>query len=183
MTVLGFDDRDGFIWLNWRGHMRNVWLALVVLAAMTRPAHAEPDNSVARAQLQRVVEIFRTSIIAKDGSTLGSLFMPAGGSWIKVMDDETYQRVKATQPGVAKLKPGTYQDFVKFLGASQQWLEEKFLNVRIHTDGAVASVYFDFVFLVDDKETNRGNETWQLVNTGDGWKINALIYSTDQAKL
>ena len=163
--------------------MRSFWLALVVLVAMIRPAHAEPDNSAARAQIQRVVEVFRTSIITKDKSTLGSLFMPTGGSWIKVMDDETYQRLKATQPGVAKLKPGTYQDFANFLGASQQRLEEKFLNVRIHTDGAVASVYFDFVFLVDDKETNRGNETWQLVNTGDGWKINALIYSTDQARL
>jgi hypothetical protein len=163
--------------------MRSFCLALVVLAAMIRPAHAEPDNLAARAQIERVVEIFRTSIIAKDKSTLGSLFMPTGGSWIKVMDDETYQQQKAKQPSVAKLKPGTYQDFADFLGASHQRLEEKFSNVGIDTDGAVASVYFHFVFLVDDKETNRGNETWQLVNTGDGWKINALIYSTDQAKL
>jgi hypothetical protein len=163
--------------------MRRFWLALAVLAAMIRLAHAEPDNLAARAQIQQVVEIFRTSIIAKDKSTLGSLFMPTGGSWIKVMDDEMYQRLKAKQPSVAKLKPGTYQDFTDFLGASHQRLEEKFSNVRINTDGAVASVYFDFVFLIDDKETNRGSETWQLVNTGDGWKINALIYSTDQAKL
>ena len=99
------------------------------------------------------------------------------------MDDAMYQQLKAKQPSVAKLKPGTYQDFVDFLGASQQRLEEKFSNVRINTDGAVASVYFDYVFLRDDKETNRGTETWQLVNTGDGWKINAVIYSTDQAKL
>jgi hypothetical protein len=163
--------------------MRSFWLALVVLAPMIRLAHAEPESLAARAQIQRVVEVFRTSIIAKDKSTLGSLFMPTGGSWIKVMDDETYQRLKATQPSVAKLKPGTYQDFADFLGASQQRLEEKFSNVRINTDGAVASVYFDYVFLRDDKETNRGTETWQLVNTGDGWKINAVIYSTDQAKL
>jgi hypothetical protein len=163
--------------------MRSFWLALVVLATMIRLAHAEPDSLAARAQIQRVVEIFRTSIIAKDKSTLGSLFMPTGGSWIKVMDDKMYQQLKAKQPSVAKLKPGTYQDFVDFLGASQQRLEEKFSNVRINTDGAVASVYFDYVFLRDDKETNRGTETWQLVNTGDGWKINAVIYSTDQAKL
>jgi hypothetical protein len=163
--------------------MRSFWLALVVLAAMTRLAHAEPDSLAARAQIQRVVEVFRTSIIAKDKSTLGNLFMPTGGSWIKVMDDAMYQQLKAKQPSVAKLKPGTYQDFVDFLGASQQRLEEKFSNVRINTDGAVASVYFDYVFLRDDKETNRGTETWQLVNTGDGWKINAVIYSTDQAKL
>jgi hypothetical protein len=163
--------------------MRSFWLALVVLAAMIRLAHAEPDSLAVRAQIQRVVEVFRTSIIAEDKSTLGNLFMPTGGSWIKEMDDAMYQQLKAKQPSVAKLKPGTYQDFVDFLGASQQRLEEKFSNVRINTDGAVASVYFDYVFLRDDKETNRGTETWQLVNTGDGWKINAVIYSTDQAKL
>jgi hypothetical protein len=163
--------------------MRKVWLALAVLGAVIRPAHAETDNSTARREIQRVVEIFRTSIIAKDKATLGGLFMQTAGSWIKVMDDKTYQRLKATQPSIAKLKPGTYQDFTNFLGASQQRLEEKFSDLRIHTDGAVASVYFDFIFLVDDKETNRGSECWQLVNTGDGWKINALIYSTDQAEL
>jgi hypothetical protein len=56
-------------------------------------------------------------------------------------------------------------------------MEEKFSNVQIATDGAVASVYFDFVFLSDGKPQNRGSETWQLINTGSGWKINALVYS------
>jgi hypothetical protein len=167
--------------------MRSFLLAVVALAAMTRLAHADthaaPHNSAARAQIQRVVEAFRTSIIAKDKSMLGSLFIPIGGSWIMVIGDEMYQRMKAMRPSVAKIKPGTYQEFVDSVGASHQRLEEIFSNLRIDTDGAVASVYFDYVFLSDDKEKNRGSETWQLVNTGDGWKISALSYSIDSATL
>jgi hypothetical protein len=72
---------------------------------------------------------------------------------------------------------------VDFVGASHQRLEEIFSNLRIDTDGAVASVYFNYVFLSGDKEKNRGSETWQLVNTGDGWKISALSYSIDSATL
>jgi hypothetical protein len=163
--------------------MRSFWLAVVVLASMTRLAHADthakPDNLAARAQIQRVVEIFRTAIIAKDKSTMGSLFMPSGGSWIKVIGDEVYLREKARQPSAEKLQPGNYQQFLDFLGTNQHRLEEKFLNVRIDTDGVVASVYFDYALLIDDKEHHRGSEAWQLVNTGDGWKINAMCYSVD----
>jgi hypothetical protein len=34
------------------------------------------------------------------------------------------------------------------------------------------------VFLIDGKRNNVGSETWQLVHTGDGWKISAMAYSS-----
>lgn len=55
--------------------------------------------------------------------------------------------------------------------------EERFYNVRIDTNGAVGSVYFDFDFLQDGKVTNRGSETWQMVRGEDGWNIGAMLYS------
>ena len=153
------------------------------LAAITGPAqaetHAKQDDPAARAEIQRVVEAFRTALIAKDKKTMASLFMPNGGSWIKVLGDDVYPREKAKQPGTEKLQPGSYQQFLDFLGTNQHKLEEKFLNVRVDTDGAIASVYFDYTFVIDDKEHHRGSEAWQLVKTGDGWKINAMSYSVD----
>lgn len=163
--------------------MRTFWLAVVVLAAMTRLAHADTratqDNSAARAQIQRVVEVFRTALSAKDKATMGSLFMPSGGSWMKVLGDELYPREKAKQPSTEKLQPGNYQQFLDFLGNNPHRLEEKFLKVHIDTDGVIASVYFDYTFVIDDKEHHRGSEAWQLVKTDDGWKINAMCYSVD----
>jgi hypothetical protein len=167
--------------------MRRFQFAFVVLSATIGLAHAgtqaEPDGAASRAQIQRVVDTFRTAIIAKDKGALSSLFMPTGTSWMMVIGDELYQRMKTMRPGVTKIKPGSYQEFVDSIGAIHQRIEERFSNLHIDTDGAVASVYFDYVFLTDNNETNRGSETWQLVNTGDGWKISALSYSIDSAKL
>jgi hypothetical protein len=165
--------------------MKNFQLAFLLLAATIGVVHADApgqsNNATGREQVQRVVDTFRASIITKDKTTLGSLFMPVGSSWVKVIGDEMYQRMKVKHPDVTKTKAGNYEDFVKFVGASPKRLEQKISNVRIDTDGAIASVYFDYVFLADDKESNRGNETWQLVNTGDGWKISALSYSVNSA--
>ena len=47
------------------------------------------------------------------------------------------------------------------------------------SDGAVASVYFHFDFVIDGKVENRGDETWQLVKTADGWRIVAISYSSN----
>jgi hypothetical protein len=167
--------------------MNTFRLALVALAATIALAHADtpalPDNATARAQVQQVIDTFRTSIIAKDKVTLSSLFMSNNNSWMLVFGDDMYRRMKAKRPGASKIKPGSYQEFANYIGASHQRLEERFSNLRIHTDGAVAAVYFDYVFLMDGKESNRGNETWQLVNTRDGWKISALSYSIDSATL
>jgi hypothetical protein len=52
--------------------------------------------------------------------------------------------------------------------------------VRIDTNGAVASVYFDFDFLIDGKVGNRGSETWQMVRAEEGWKISSMLYSIDR---
>jgi glycyl-tRNA synthetase (class II) len=49
--------------------------------------------------------------------------------------------------------------------------------VRVDTNGAVASVWFDFDFLDDGKVTNRGSESWQMVRAEDGWKISSMLFS------
>ena len=46
-------------------------------------------------------------------------------------------------------------------------------------DGTIASVYFDFAFVIDGKPENQGRETWQLVKASDGWKIVAITYSSN----
>jgi hypothetical protein len=162
-------------------------LPLVALAATIGAAYGDsstqPDTSAARTQVRRVIDAFRTSIISKDKATLNSLFLPPGSAWVQVAGDGIYQRMKVLRPGVPKIQPGSAAEFINSVGATPQRLEEKFSNLRIDTDGAIASVYFDYVFLKEDKEQNRGSETWQLVNTGDGWKISALSYSVDEAAL
>lgn len=149
-------------------------LACVAVAGTARAA----DDAAARAQVGQLVERFQAAIIAHDKTALESMFVAEGGSWFEVLGEDAYREMKVKRPGLSRVHADNYRHFAAFIGDSKQSIQEQFSNVRIQTDGAVASVYFDFVFLVDGKRNNVGSETWQLVHTGDGWKISAMAYSS-----
>ena len=149
--------------------------AAVLAASLAAPARAADTDAI-----RQVVQQFQSAIVARDGKTLGSLFVQDGGSWLSVLDDAMYAEAKAHNPAAKRLAPSTWRKFADFVQHSARPIEERFHDVRIDTNGTVASVWFDFDFLVDGKVTNRGSETWQLVRTDDGWKIQAMLYSVDR---
>jgi hypothetical protein len=161
--------------------MKTLLLATIGLTMMTASTYAATNadavTSDAKAQIEQVIARFQTAIIKKDKTALSELFLPTNNSWIAVPTEATYHIVHTKHPKARRFMPGSYTEFADFIATSAEPMEEKFSNVQIATDGAVASVYFDFVFLSNSKPQNRGSETWQLINTGSGWKINALIYS------
>jgi hypothetical protein len=161
--------------------MKTLLFATFSLFLLTGPAHAATAAGTAASdatnQIKRVIDNFQTAIARKDKAGLNALFLPANNSWIAVPAEETYRVVHAKHPKARRFMPGNYTEFVDFIAASPERMQEKFSNVKIETDGAVASVYFDFVFLANGRQQNHGSETWQLINTGNGWKINALVYS------
>lgn len=158
--------------------MKPFALALCLSAAAFMPVHARAADTqtASRAQIQQVVEQFKGAIKAHDGEGLRKLFLP-GGSWFQVLDEASWQKVKARKPEAQQVTASDYQKFVQFVGKETKPIEETFDHVRIETDGTIGIVYFDYVFLAAGKPTNHGAETWQLVNTPDGWKISAMLYS------
>jgi len=129
--------------------------------------------------VQHVLDAYHSAVLAHDGARLASLFLPQGSIWINVLSDEAYARVKAKSPNAARIRVGSYTDFAKLVSTSKASLDPTHTNMTIHTDGTVASVYFDFIFLVDGKETNRGSETWVLVKADGGWRIADITYSSN----
>jgi hypothetical protein len=158
------------------------------MALLSTPfAHAAtPSTPTATAEINQLVATFKAAIIAKDGAKLDTLFIPENSSWFSALDQASLElsRVKKPEAQRVRPEPDAYKGFTKFVGSTNHAIEEKFDNVRIDTDGIVGSVYFDYVFLLDGKPTNHGNETWQVVRTDNGWKINAMLYSVilDAAK-
>lgn len=146
-------------------------------AGVTGTARAA-DDAAAQAQIGQLVKRFQAAIIAHDKTALEGMFVAEGGSWFEVLGEDAYRHIKAKKPDLSRVHADDHRHFAAFIGDSKQPIEEQFSNVRIQTDGAVASVYFDFVFLVDGKRNNVGSETWQLVHTGEGWKISAMAYSS-----
>jgi ketosteroid isomerase-like protein len=162
--------------VSWRlstlGTAMRLLLAVILAALFAAPTRAADADAI-----RQVVQQFQSAIVAHDGKTLGSLFVQDGGSWLSVLDDTAYADAKGRNPAAKKLVPSTWQKFADFVQHSAKPIEERFYDVRIDTNGTVASVWFNFDFLVDGKVANRGSESWQLVRTDDGWKIQAMLYS------
>ncbi len=159
---------------------RSLLLAFVFLTgcqiAPTSQTHAVAD-------IEKVVEAFRASILEKDKPKYMSLFFsqkPSEIGWQHVSEDVRLARIRQTKPDAIKarrLPTNTFENLIdSAVAASERW-EERFSNLQITTDGDIASVYFDYEFWEGAKKTNWGREHWQLLRTEAGWKIFSVIYS------
>lgn len=128
--------------------------------------------------VQHVMDAFHQAVVTHDGARLAALFIPEGSAWLNVLSDDGYARAKAKSPQAHKIRLGSYRDFAKFVSDSKDSLDPRHSHIRIHSDGVIATAYFDFVFLINGKEENRGSETWQLVKDTEGWRIAAITYSS-----
>jgi ketosteroid isomerase-like protein len=138
-------------------------LALLTLSSATL---ANNNTSQDVADIRQVMDTFHEAVVSHDGARLSTLFIPEGSTWLNVLESPP------------KVRVGSYQDFAKFVSTTKFQLNPQHSNIQIHTDGTIASVYFDFVFLIDGRAENHGSETWQLVKGADGWRIAAITYSS-----
>jgi hypothetical protein len=159
--------------------MKKLLATTLLLSSMLLPvfvpaAHAEPagDDAVAVAEIDIIVKAFQAAIIAKDRAALEAMFLPANNSWLMVASDPA--RLK---PGQPRVRPSSYRQFAESIGNSKVPVEERFHNVRIHSNGSIGTVYFDFEFVENGKVTNKGAESWHMVKTEGGWKISSMVFS------
>jgi hypothetical protein len=129
--------------------------------------------------VQHVIDAYHEAVLTHDGTRLAHLFIPQGSMWLNVLSDEAFARAKGKSPDAVKIRVGSYTDFVKLVSTSKVSFNPTHTHLQENSDGTIASVYFDFVFLVDGKEQNRGSETWALVKGTDGWRIAAITYSSN----
>ncbi len=157
---------------------------LLLLSASLQPALAAHNDPKDVAAIREVVEAFRTSIIKKDKATFVGLFYsdkPEHMTWQFVDDDIRVARFKEFAPEARKALRVPDSNYLNFIdGITQDGAkpsEEPFRDVIIDTDGEIASVNFDYSFLLDGEEMNWGREMWHLVRTEEGWKIISVIFS------
>jgi ketosteroid isomerase-like protein len=145
---------------------------------------ASPDDAIAAApqdvaDIQHVMDRFHHAVVAHDGKSVSALFLEPGSTWVTVLSDNASAAAQAKNAAAQKVSLRRYQDFAAFVSNTKSVLDPRHDNVQIMSDGAVASVYFHFDFIIDGKVENHGNVTWQLVKTTDGWRIVAIAYSSN----
>lgn len=159
-----------------------LFVSLFLAARCFAPAHAADapsaaDHAADRVAIERVVQQFQDAIKAHDGKALESLFLQDHNSWLSVLDTPTWVEMQKRSPDAKKYRESGWREFAAMVAKDKKPLEERFYNVRIETNGALASVYFDFDFVSDGQVTNRGAESWQMLRAEDGWKISSMLFS------
>ena len=150
------------------------FLAIPIVQA--HPGYVDHNADIKK--IEQVVEAFRAAIIEKDQAKFLKLFATRDIPWIGVLGAEVVARMeKDNLPPPPVHLTASHVKFIENIVKSQDKNEEKFSNVEIDTDGAIASVVFNYSFHVGETKTNWGREAWQLVKLVDGWKINSVIYS------
>ena len=138
-----------------------------------------PNLAADTVDVKHVIDAYHQALVSHDGARLASLFLAQGGMWLNVLSDEAFALQKAKNPAALKVRIGNYADFAKQVSTARVNFNPTHTNLQENSDGTIASVYFDFVFLADGKETNRGSETWVLVKESDGWRIAGMTYSSN----
>jgi ketosteroid isomerase-like protein len=131
------------------------------------------------AAIEHVMNQYHQAVVSHDGAALSALFLPDANLWLNVLTDSAYAQAQAKSATAQKVRISSYREFAKLVSTTPKTFDPEHSNVEIHTDGTIATVYFDFVFNVDGKANNRGSETWQLVKAADGWRIASIIYSSE----
>lgn len=137
-------------------------------------------------EISAIVDTFSVSIKEKDKSTFLGLFVEEGVSWIGVFSGDEYEKLKKNGGGKGNI-PGKLfhsgpEQFIDWVIGLEGTPREEFEGIKISTDGDVASVYFDYKFYLDSELQNWGSESWLLVKSEAGWKIQAVNFSFTSGK-
>lgn len=131
--------------------------------------------------IEQMVHKFDLAILEKDEVSLRNLILHDSIPWIGIVSDKSLENVYAKYPNakIKKLMKLSPEQFIDSIVNNPNPTKEEFTNLKINVDHGIASVHFDYQFFENNKLKNFGQESWQLVNTESGWKINSVIYSVD----
>jgi hypothetical protein len=160
------------------------WMIAALVFSSASAFAAMPPKADAEA-LEKVVESFRVAVIKKDKPAFMGLLYSPTIAWIGVTTDNSVKAADARRkdksaPGMKKISgTGSATAFIDHIVQSDYPIEETIDNVRIDSNGDIAQVWFDYSYIADGYKANSGQESWHLVRTVDGWKINSVIWSME----
>lgn len=131
------------------------------------------------ADIQQVMDTYHHAVATHDGQGVSALFLDHDGILVNVLSDKAFATEKAKDASKQKVRVSSYQKFADLVSHTKSTLDPRHTDIRITSDGTVASVYFHFDFMIDGKVENHGDETWTLVKTVNGWRIVAITYSSN----
>lgn len=88
------------------------------------------------------------------------------------IEDAAMHSTYINKEGKKTLRKGSLDNFVNAIGTphDEVW-DEQIFSYRIEQDGTLATVWTDYTFYLGETLSHCGVNTFQVVDTEDGWKI------------
>ena len=110
--------------------------------------------------LQPVNALF-AGIAAHDGRAITAILIPNGGASV----------VTAGADGSRTVQRRSWAELLSRVTTSSDRLEERLTDPAIESDGSIAMVWGDYVFLINGKVDHCGIDHFNLVRDNGAWKI------------
>ena len=130
------------------------------------------------AAIRKVLNSFMQAIIKKDSATFASTFAntPSACVYVSVSGAKTVAHLRKKDPSTPFIQIGNFKDFIAYFAHTKDQVEEKFYNVRIRTDGSVASLSFNYSFWSNNQKSNWGWKTGNWFLTEPTGKLQVLPF-------
>jgi hypothetical protein len=128
-------------------------------------------------KLNELIIEFEKSIIEKDSVRFKKLFFTKEVPFVGRMSIDTEMSIKKDYPEFEGIAVSNSSQFIKEICESEKSQKEKFYNIKIESDGVIATINFDYSFHSGTKIIQWGNENWNLVYVDEKWLITDVIYS------
>lgn len=117
-------------------------------------------------EVKQTIQQLFTAMRNADGPSITALFT----------DSSYLQTIAVSASGEARIQNSTVESFARAVSKSKKGaLDEQITFGGIHIDGALASVWTPYKFFFDGNFNHCGANSFQLVLTKGGWKIQYLI--------
>ncbi|KIO35400.1 nuclear transport factor 2 family protein [Shewanella sp. cp20] len=157
---------------------KGYWLFLSPALFVSQTSLAVMSES--EIQIREVIEQFRTSIISKDKEVFSSLFFSDEVPFIAVFSDEMLASKRLERPKYpAAVNLGKFGPPANLISENDEQ-EEKIWNIKVQTDGHLASVHFDYSDHENGKKKAWGSESWSMVKVDSDWKITSVSFTVTE---
>ncbi|WP_139302548.1 hypothetical protein [Thalassotalea sp. PP2-459] len=160
----------------------NKGITSCVLCALCIMQDASASSLDSETEIRHVIEQFRVSIINKDKAVFSSLFFNENIPFIAVFSEEMLARKRIENPKYpAAVDFSQFGPPVKMLSGDKAE-EEKIWNIKVQTDGHLASVHFNYSDHVSARKRAWGTESWSLVKVDSDWKITSVSFTVTEVE-
>ena len=143
-------------------------VALITIVIATAAATANAQSTADRAAVLEAVQRFFDTMTARDVEGARAVLVPQG----------RFHVIDTVKPG-SEPRSFSNEEYFAQLQASKQTMRERIWNPEVRVHGSIATVWTPYDFWIDGKLSHCGVDAFDLIKSGEGWKIAGGAYTIE----